>query len=63
MFNKHKHRFLKWGEIFNSSAVRDSGHFGDTVEIKVVVQERICIDCNLVEARRVRQGSVNKEGK
>ena len=58
--NGCNHNYGKWGVPFNSIEVRDSGSFGKTVSVDVVVQERICRKCKSVDAQRVREGRLNQ---
>ena len=50
------HRYGKWSEAFNSTAVRSRGSFGDTSTDDVVIQQRTCVRCGFVKVRVVRDG-------
>lgn len=55
----YNHDFDRRRKPFNSWEVRDSGSFGNTVKVDVVVQERTCKICNYVESHKVREGKLN----
>jgi hypothetical protein len=52
------HKYKKWSLCFNATVVRGYGGFGDTKNVDVVMQERICEKCGYVDSRHVRDGYV-----
>ena len=59
----HFHKFTNWTQPFNSRQKRDNGSFGNFTMIPVTVQERTCPACGLVQARMIREGSVEDQQK
>lgn len=58
-----EHDYEKWSDPYNSFDVRDCGSFGNTVKVDTVMQERVCKDCNITEARDVRTGKLPTKAK
>lgn len=54
------HKFGKWSNPKNSSEARAFGSFGDMRVVDVVIQERTCMKCFIVESRFVRDGTVER---